>query len=53
VFIAKNRTAHLQHVEVGRKNGLVAEIISGLNEGDMVIAHPDDLIKDGTRIRKR
>jgi HlyD family secretion protein len=53
VFIAKNRKAHLQHVEVGRKNGLVAEIISGLNEGDMVIAHPDDLIKDGTRIRKR
>lgn len=53
VFIAKNRKAHLQHVEVGRKNGLVAEIISGLNEGDMVITHPDDLIKDGTRVRKR
>ena len=53
VFIVKNRKAHLQHVEVGRKNGLVAEIISGLNEGDMVITHPDDLIKDGTRVRKR
>lgn len=53
VFIAKNRKAHLQHVEAGRKNGLVAEIISGLNEGDMVITHPDDLIKDGTRVRKR
>lgn len=53
VFIAKNRKAHLQHVEAGRKNGLVAEIISGLNEGDMVITHPDDLLKDGTRVRKR
>ena len=32
------------------QNGLTAELLSGLQEGERVIAHPDDAVKDGTRI---
>lgn len=53
VFVIKNKKAQLQQVETGRRNGLTAEILSGLTEGEEVITHPDDSIKEGTRVRKR
>jgi HlyD family secretion protein len=40
-------------VEVGHRNGFTAEIRSGLQENENVIAHPDEAISDGTRIRSR
>jgi len=53
VFVVKNKRAHLRQVEIGHRTGLVAEIVSGISEGEMVIAHPDESIKDGTRVRPR
>lgn len=53
VFVLKGKRAHEQQVKVGHKNGLTAEILSGLAEGEMVIIHPDDSIEDNTRIRPR
>ncbi|MBI5640070.1 MAG: efflux RND transporter periplasmic adaptor subunit [Nitrospirae bacterium] len=53
VFVEKNRRAELRNVEIGHRNGLSAEILSGVAEGDMVITHPDEAIKDGTRVRAR
>lgn len=53
VFIAKNGRAQQREVKVGHRTGLTAEILSGLAEGEDVIAHPDDSIKEGTRIRPR
>lgn len=53
VFVIKNKKAQQQQVEIGRRNGLVAEVLSGLTEGEEVIAHPDDSIKEETRVRKR
>jgi hypothetical protein len=32
---------------------MVAQITSGLKEGETVITHPSDQIEDGTRVRKR
>lgn len=52
-FIVKNGKAHLSKVTVGKSNGLKTEILSGIAEGDLVIMHPDDLIKDGTRVKIR
>jgi HlyD family secretion protein len=43
----------LQPVEVGQRNGLEAEILSGLNEGEIVVVHPPDTLADGTRITVR
>jgi HlyD family secretion protein len=53
VFIYENRRARLREVIVGHRNGLVAEIVSGIADKEMVITHPDELIKDGSRVRLR
>jgi HlyD family secretion protein len=53
VFVVKNKRAYLRQVEIGHRTGLVAEIVSGISEGEMVIMHPDELIKDGTYVRMR
>ncbi|MBE0425753.1 MAG: efflux RND transporter periplasmic adaptor subunit [Nitrospirae bacterium] len=53
VFVVENRRAFQRQVEVGHRTGLKAEITSGLTEREMVITHPDESIKDSTRIRLR
>lgn len=53
VFIAKNGRAALRHVDVGERNGLVAQISGGLSAGDRVIAHPSNKVRDGVTIRER
>lgn len=53
VFVAANGRARLQPVQVGHRNGLAAEIISPLKEGELVILHPDDSLADGARISLR
>lgn len=53
VFVAKNKRAELREVEIGYRNGLSAEITSGLDEGETVITHPDSSVKDGIRLRLR
>lgn len=53
VFVLINKRAHLRQVEIGHRTGLVAEIVSGISEGEIVITHPDESIKDGTRVRPR
>jgi HlyD family secretion protein len=52
-FVYENRRARLREVIVNHRNGLVAEIVSGLAEKEMVITHPDESIKDGSRVRIR
>lgn len=53
VFKVVNRVAHQTIVKTGRQNGLEAEILEGLKEGDTVVLHPSDQIQDGTKIRQR
>jgi len=53
VFVAEKGTARLRTVRVGKRNGLSAEVSSGLSEGDSVILHPSTEIHDGTRVRNR
>ncbi len=50
VFVVEDNRARLRAVRAGRSNGLSTEIVSGLKEGETVIAHPDDTIEDGTRV---
>ncbi len=52
-FVVEGGRAKRRTVAVGRRNGLVAQILSGLAEGETVISHPSDKVEDGTRIRKR
>lgn len=53
VFVIEGGRAHLREVKVGQRTGLAAEILSGLSEGEAVIAHPDSTIEDGVRVRSR
>ncbi|NTW57755.1 MAG: efflux RND transporter periplasmic adaptor subunit [Nitrospirae bacterium] len=53
LFTVENKRAHLREVAVGHRNGLSAEILSGVPEGAFVIVHPDDTVRDGVRVRAR
>lgn len=51
VFGAEGGRARLRIVEVGRRNDLEAEVRKGLREGENVITHPSDRLRDGVRIQ--
>lgn len=51
VFVVEGNRAELRSVRTGHSNGLSTEILSGLTAGERVITHPDDTIRDGTRVR--
>ena len=53
IFVVKNNRALKREVRVGQRTGLVAEVLSGLTEGEEVISHPDNSIEDRTRVRPR
>jgi HlyD family secretion protein len=53
VFRVVGNKAHQQFVTLGRQNGLEAEVVDGLAEGDQVVLHPSDQIDDGKSVRQR
>ncbi len=40
-------------VELGHRNPLEAEIVGGLNEGEQIVAYPDDRIREGVQLIDR
>ncbi|MDJ0826377.1 MAG: HlyD family efflux transporter periplasmic adaptor subunit [Rhodobacter sp.] len=40
-------------VELGRRNGRVAQVLTGIAEGDRVVTHPSDRVADGVEIVDR
>jgi HlyD family secretion protein len=53
VFAVKEGRAHGSVIEIGHRNNRMAELLSGLSEGDRVVLHPSDRVKDGTRVAER
>lgn len=53
VFVVDGGRAQRRPVEVGRRNGLEAEILKGLAAGESVIVHPADTLQDGGRVKAR
>jgi HlyD family secretion protein len=49
-FVVENGLAKLREVETGRRADFEAEVLSGLREGEIVIAHPSNLVTDGVRV---
>jgi HlyD family secretion protein len=49
-FVVDGGRAQLREVEIGREAGLMAEVLSGLSEGDRVITHPSDDVGDDVRV---
>ena len=53
VFRWQDGVARVTPVELGRRNRLRAEVISGLEVGDQVIAHPSEHVSDGVKVSPR
>jgi HlyD family secretion protein len=50
VYVVRNGHAELVAVKVGRDNGILAEILSGIQANDLVIAHPTEDLKPGAAV---
>lgn len=53
VFAFEQGRARIRKVERGRHNGIVAEIRSGLDEGDRVVLYPSERIVEGMLLEAR
>lgn len=52
-FRLEGRRARQTPVEIGQRAGLATQVLSGLKAGDRVVAHPDETIRDGVRVKPR
>jgi HlyD family secretion protein len=53
VFRIEDGVARQRIVHVGIQNGLEAEVLDGLKQGDLVVIHPGDNIVDGKAVKPR
>ncbi len=53
LFVMEDGKAIRRVVKVGKRNGLSAQILEGLAEGEKVITHPDNTIDDGVSVKPR
>jgi HlyD family secretion protein len=50
-FVVAGGRARRRAVTIGQQAGLATQIVSGLQEGDIVIEHPANAVADGMRVR--
>jgi RND family efflux transporter MFP subunit len=48
--VLPDRTIHLQKIEVGRDYGDRLEVLSGLSAGQIIIANPGDVVREGSQV---
>jgi HlyD family secretion protein len=53
VFAEKDGRVRTTVVKIGHRNSRVAEVLSGLAEGERVVLHPSDRVRDGIRVSER
>lgn len=53
VFVVEDGYATEKTVEINRRNTRIAEVVSGLKDGDRVVLHPNNDVVDGVRIVER
>jgi HlyD family secretion protein len=53
VYAIDHDVARLRPVEVGRRTGTQAQILSGLEAGDRVVVYPSDNVAGGTRVEEQ
>jgi HlyD family secretion protein len=53
VYVDDNGRALLREVTVGHSNGLKAEVVDGLSEGERIVLYPSNRIEPGVRIAER
>lgn len=50
VFVVEGGFARSRPLKVGHRSATAAEVIEGLNDGELVVAHPDDTVEDGKAV---
>lgn len=50
-FVVEEGRARRAVLEIGRRNDTTAQVLGGLEIGDIVIAHPGEKIAEGVAIR--
>lgn len=53
VFRIEQGVATLASVQIGQNNGIQAQVLSGLQDSDVVITHPGDSISEGVQVSDR
>lgn len=53
VFVVREGRARATSVRIGQRNARVAEVVSGLAEGEVVVLHPSDRVRDGSAVAQR
>ena len=53
VFRVEDGHVAARTVKIGHDNGLEAEVLGGLTEGDRIVLHPSDRVTDGVAVRER
>ena len=53
LYIVENDRATRRVVQIGERNGLEAEVTSGLSGGERIIVYPSDAITDGVKVAPR
>lgn len=49
-LVRPDHTVHMQKIEVGRDYGDRMEVVDGLREGNLIIANPGELAREGIRV---
>jgi HlyD family secretion protein len=53
VFVVADGVARRRTVQLGQRNSLVAQVLDGLQPGELVILHPSDQVRDGIAVQQR
>jgi ABC-type lipoprotein export system ATPase subunit len=53
VFVIDGSHANKRVIKLGKRNGVEAVVEEGLKAGELVVLHPSDSVKDGSRVATR
>jgi HlyD family secretion protein len=53
IYVVADGKAARRTLTIGQRNSLEAEVLSGLQPGDVVIVHPSDAVEEGVRVAPR
>lgn len=53
VYVVEGDRARLRSITIGQQTPRTAEVLNGLNEGEVVVVHPPDTLVDGALISRR
>ena len=52
-FVVANGTAELRPLDLGQFNDQTAQVLAGLEEGEMVVMYPNETLEDGSLVTER